>query len=109
MRESLFRIGHDSDWAQIANGPGGAVPILALKKDGRLVESDRELFSTTLGQPSRYSDWIAVGANPDGLITLAVDGTVSLWKDQGGWEQPGELLGPTHAPLWSLNVLTNSE
>ena len=95
------RIGDDSDWTQIA---ASYWDIVGIKKDGRLVESQRELFSGILGQPSRYSDWIAVDAQWDGLAALAADGTVSFWSvyDRTG----GALLGPTHRPLWSLNVLS---
>lgn len=101
-RHELIRIGHDSDWTQIAENYWD---IVGLKKDGRLVESQRELFSGILGQPSKYSDWIAVDTQWEGLAALSADGTVSFWSvyDREG----GRLLGPTHRPLWSLNVLTN--
>lgn len=100
-RHELIRIGQDSDWTQIAENYWD---IVGLKRDGRLVESERELFSRILGQPSKYSDWIAVDADWGGMAALASDGTVSYWSvyDRTG----GGLLGPTHRPLWSLNVLS---
>lgn len=99
-RHELIRIGHDSDWTQIAES---GWDIVGTKKDGRLVESERELFSGVLGQSSKYSDWIAVDADWHGLAALAADGTVSFWSVYG--RAGGDLLGATHRPLWSLNVL----
>lgn len=97
----LVRIGHESDWTQIASSDWD---IFGIKKDGRLVASEQELFSGILGQPSKYSDWIAVDAQWQGLAALADDGTVSYWSV---YDRGGGLLGPTHRPLWSLNVLTD--
>ncbi len=98
---AMHRVGQDSDWQQIAAGYG---PVAAIKK-GKLVENDRELFSATLGQPSRYSDWLAISAEHDSLLAVGADGTISCWFPRNA----GGLLGPTRRPLWSLNVLTDSE
>lgn len=97
----MHRIGNDSDWQQIAdNGL-----IVALKK-GKIVESNRELFSATLGQPSSDSDWLALAADWDRLFAIAADGTISAWYPRGS---TGGLLAPTRRPLWNMNVLTSSE
>lgn len=99
------RIGRDSDWAQIAASNWG---IVAIKKNGSLVESDRELFSGALGQPSKYSDWLAVDENWEGIVAIAADGTVSFWTGTSNDGESG-LLASTRRPLWSLNVLTDAK
>jgi hypothetical protein len=96
----FFRVGNDSDWAQIS---GGDPEIFAIKKDGQLIKNGTELFASTLGQPSRYRDWMAVSAEWDQTLALASDGTVSLW-----WFRRGYLFAPTHRPLWSLNIFSDS-
>jgi len=103
--ELLLRpVGDRADWFQIfASGHtfGG------IKKDGALVESETELFSAELGQPSRYSDWLAGNLDWDGLVALAADGTISAWRDTRHGKEV--LLAPTHQPLWSVNIFTGSK
>lgn len=99
---TMHRIGRDSDWQQIATGHEVPVGL----KNGKIVESNRELFSATLGQPSRSSDWLAVDADDDRLLALAADGTISCWYPR---EATGRLLGPTRRPVWSMNVLDDTK
>lgn len=100
----MQRIGHDSDWQQIATTPGPRVPVAI--KNGRLVESDTALFSATLGQPSRHSDWLAVDTDFDSLLAVAADGTISCWFPRGANQR---LLAPTRRPLWTMNVLDDNQ
>jgi alpha-tubulin suppressor-like RCC1 family protein len=100
----LVRIGQDSDWAQISGWISD--DVFAVKKDGRLVKNGTELFGSTLGQPSQYSDWLALTAEWEGTMALASDGTISLWMDTRSGSDL--LLAPTHRPLWSLNIFSNS-
>jgi hypothetical protein len=101
---SLRPIGNLPEWAQIFASRNSFVGI---RKDGALVESETQLFSGALGQPSRYSDWLAGNLDWDGLVTLAADGTVSNWQDTRHGKEV--LLAPTHRPLWSLNIFTGSQ
>ena len=89
----LHRIGRDSDWEQIAASDRGAI---AIKKNGELVESDTELFSATLGQPSKYSDWLAIEENQGRLAALAADGTLSFWLDYSYYRGAGYALAQPH-------------
>jgi hypothetical protein len=98
----MHRIGQDSNWQQIAKDIGVPVGI----KNGKIVESNRELFSATLGQPSRNSDWLAVNVDSDSLLAFAADGTISCWYPRGN---TGELLAPTRRPVWSMNVLGETQ
>ncbi len=88
------QVGSDSDWAQIASG------MVGLKKSGRLVQPGRVLFSS-LNQPSKYSNWLSVHWNWDGMAALAADGTISMWWERGFY---GGILGASRDPLWSLNI-----
>jgi len=102
-RGELIRIGQDSDWAQIS---GRYTDVFAVKKDGRLVKNGTELFGSTLGRRSQYSDWLALTEEWEGTMALASDGTISLWVDT---RSDSEILfAPTHRPLWSLNIFSNS-
>lgn len=101
--DELIQIGQDSDWAQISGRYGD---IFAVKKDGRLVKNGNELFGSTLGRPSQYSDWLALTAEWEGTMALASDGTISLWMDTRSGSDL--LFAPTHRPLWSFNIFSNS-
>ena len=99
----LAPIGDRSDWAAIS----GDYYFAAIRRDGTLVKSDTEMFSFTLGQPSRYSDWLSLDIGWNGLVALASDGTVSLWVDTRSREEL--LLAPSHRPLWNLNIFADSK
>ena len=99
----LSPIGHESDWIQIS----GEQYFAGIRRDGSLVKSDTDLFSFALGQPSKYSDWLTLENEWNGLLALASDGTISLWVDARSGEQ--FLLAPTHRPLWSLNIFAGSK
>jgi hypothetical protein len=77
-------------------------------------------------RPSRYADWIAIGAQPisqpqsdllegarnqvwldDVLVALAADGTLSAWQDPMQFLEP-KCLCPTRRPIWSFNILAES-
>jgi hypothetical protein len=100
----LVRIGHETDWVQLAGSSPG---LFAIKKDGRLVKNETEPFASVLNRPSQYSDWIAVSAHWDEMAALAADGTISLWKDTRRDE--GIHLAPTRRPLWNLNIFTDTK
>ena len=100
----LIQIGRDSDWAQVSGWLPGYV--FAVKKDGRLLKNGNELFGSTLGRPSQYSDWLALTAEWEGTMALASDGTLSLWMDTRSGSDL--LFAPTHRPLWSINIFSNS-
>jgi hypothetical protein len=98
----LSRIGKDSDWQQISGFP----PYVVAIKGGRLLKSGNSLFANTLGQPSGYSDWLAVELNGNELVALAADGTLNMWQFAPDGDS---VLAPTHRPFWSLNILTDSK
>jgi len=104
----FLRIGNDSDWVQVC---GNRPYLFGLKKDGRLIKSGTELFSSALGQPSKYADWIAIDALEwAGPAALASDGTICFWEDTRDWQATGDiLLARTRRPLWSLNIFTGSQ
>lgn len=100
-------IGDESDWEQVSGGwtwgPFG------LKKDGRLVKSDTELFSATLGRQSSYSDWVAIHAYWNVLVAVSADGTICEWRDENAWNEGWWFLAPTRRPLWSLNIFADTK
>ncbi len=98
------RLGTDTDWLQIS---GEWPNLYALKKDGRLLKDGTEPFSSFLGRPSKYSDWLAVDGGETETVALAADGTICEWVDLRGWGSDGSPLAPSRRPLWSLNVLAN--
>jgi hypothetical protein len=99
------RVGNASDWKQIV---GSKPNLFALKKDGRLVKDQNELFSSFLGRFSRNSDWLAAAAQWNQVVALAADGTICEWYDARGWGD-GQLLAPTRRPLWSINILKDAK
>lgn len=101
------RIGQDTDWADLA---GSSQSLVAIKNDGTLIQNDVDassiLWSGNVREPSKYSDWIAVGvAGWKQAAALAADGTVSVWGEPYGARR---LVGPTRKPLWSINILAQS-
>jgi alpha-tubulin suppressor-like RCC1 family protein len=104
-KPGLARIGADSDWVQISGYYWDLVAI----KGGRLLKNGTTLFANALGQPSKYSDWLATDVEGDQLAALAADGTVSMWRDTRGHWLTQFLLAPTHRPFWSLNIFSNSD
>ncbi|MDA1274525.1 MAG: hypothetical protein O2960_10820 [Verrucomicrobia bacterium] len=101
------RIGQDTDWADLA---GSSQSLVAIKNDGTLIQNDVDassiLWSGNVREPSKYSDWIAVGvAGWKQAAALAADGTLSVWGEPYGARR---LLGPTRKPLWSINILAQS-
>ena len=107
------RIGSDSDWADVA--VQGA-SLGAIKKDGTLVVQDniyawRVFWAENSQQPSKYSDWIAIGnAYWFGSVALAADGTLCWWANTSQWGGgTGSLLGPTRRPLWHLNIFAETK
>ena len=100
------QIGSRTNWSQIF-GEGDS--FVAITKSHSLIKNDIDLFSKTLGQPSRYSDWIAADVSWYGLLALASDGTMCFWQETRGGGANGPLLAPTHRPFWSLNLLTDSK
>jgi hypothetical protein len=100
---ALTRVGGRSDWARIS----GDYFFSAIRKDGSLVENETELFSSILRQPSKYSDWLAVDSGWNGLVAMASDGTVSLWRESRS--PRALLLASPHRPLWNLNIFTDSK
>jgi ABC-type transport system involved in multi-copper enzyme maturation permease subunit len=105
-RQQLTRIGARSDWAEIFSGEN---PFLAIRKDGSLVKSDSELFSSILGQPSRCSDWLAGDDSWSQSLALAADRTICVWQDIYSTEATGDILAPSRRPFWSLNILSESK
>ncbi|MHB8520890.1 MAG: ABC transporter permease [Limisphaerales bacterium] len=115
-----LQVGTDSDWADIANGSS----LLGLKRNGTILQSRgwgmALAFWGEVWQPSRYSDWVAVGASLwDAPVTLAADGTLCSWGDP--WQQTYEnlddhhrgfpglwLLGPSRKPVWSVNIFADA-
>jgi hypothetical protein len=100
-------VGNDSDWLQIC---GYRPDFFALKKDGRLLRNGTEWFSSLLGRPSQYSDWIAINTGHTELtqrIALAADGTLCSWVDERTWRSA--FFAPTRRPAWTLNILTDSK
>ncbi len=100
-RVEFMRIGDRSDWALIS---GSYSSVVAIRKDGSLVKNEMAWFSSTFGQPSRYSDWIAADMDWNGILALASDGTLSWWVDTR--YRPEFLLAPSHRPLWSENIFS---
>lgn len=103
-RDILARVGDRSDWTQVS---GDYSYFAALRKNGALVRNNSELFSSALAQPSKYSDWIALNFDWNGLVALASDGTITVWRDIR--TRNDFLLAATHRPLWSLNIFTDSK
>jgi hypothetical protein len=103
--DGFKRVSRRSDFVQIS---GDNQLFVAITKDGSLVRSDTELFAGSLGQPSRYSDWLTAN-RWFGLLALADDGTICFWDDLDIWGGGGLLLAPSRRPLWSLNILAASK
>jgi len=101
----LARFGGDSDWGQVVGFPPDFVAI----KGGRLLKNSTTLFANALGKPSKNSDWLAVGDYWNRLTALSADGTLSMWQDAGGVTQSHMLFAPTHRPLWTFNIFTDSK
>lgn len=97
--EQFVRLGHDSDWRQVSDN-------YAIK-GGRLVKNDSELFSGSLGRPSKYSDWIAIDLRWDAFTAFSADGTICQWRDQRFWDPENRLLSPTRRPVWSFNIFSS--
>ena len=58
-----------------------------------------KLFSSSLGRPSKYSDWIAVENSDEWYqrIALAADGTVCCWVDSRAFGRSQRIFRP-HPP-----------
>jgi hypothetical protein len=72
-----------------------------------LVKNDSELFSGSLGRPSKYSDWIAIDLRWDAFTAFSADGTICQWRDQRFWDPENRLLSPTRRPVWSFNIFSS--
>lgn len=100
------RIGKDSDWANVA---GSWNSLAAIKKDGTLFLNDVNpgpvFWRGHLRKPSKFSDWIAVETGAALDMALAADGTLSAWGEPFNTQR---LFGPTRKPLWSVNILAQS-
>jgi ABC-type transport system involved in multi-copper enzyme maturation permease subunit len=103
-------VGHDS-WSRINIFNN---VVVGLKLNGKLVETDISIpgfrFWGNGFLLSKYADWITVSTTSDWTIqALSSDGTLSCWDPLESQIHYKRLLGPTHRPLWSINIFAVSE
>jgi len=95
-----------ADWADFA---ADDFWLIGVKKNGRLFLGDTTdaWWTKSLRQPSKYSDWIAVGEGTwNQHASLAADGTLSVWGEPLGTPR---LFGPTRRPRFSLNIFADAK
>jgi ABC-type transport system involved in multi-copper enzyme maturation permease subunit len=100
----------DRAWRDIAQSP---LLFAAVDTSGVLIyveklELDLDRLKANAGEPSRFSDWIAVHADYSRITAFAADGTLSMWETARQSQGPGQMLGPSRRPLWTLNIFADS-
>jgi len=122
-----LQIGGETNWLALA-GWGGK--IVTLKRDGSLwlwnfqvdrklvldpKRLERELRKKIPAQLGTHSDWVAIGNAPDGMVSLAVDGSLWHWQfaDTSLYSIDGEpawltWLAPLRKPQMIGNIFSAS-
>jgi hypothetical protein len=119
------QIGHETNWLAVADGNNIAV---TLKADGTLWKwnfypSGNRYQAGYYGNPldlagtyattfSKHSDWVAIGEMVSGVVSLAADGSLYLWRFEppriyySGMEAP--LLQVSRRPVFLGNIFSQS-
>ena len=106
----VTRVGTKADWADIKSNWHS---LIALRKNGMIYHNGFQYGHLALWgsmwELSRHSDWIAVENYPwnNGDLSLAADGTLAAWGDPMSGSHG--LLGPSRAPLWTLNIFAGAK
>ena len=104
------QIGAESDWADVKTQWNS---LLALKKTGAVyhnyIYGRYPAWSGSLQKLSPHSDWIAIAYSDETTagVALAADGTLSAWENP--LRHSNHLLGPSHKPLWTLNIFAEAK
>jgi hypothetical protein len=116
------RIGTETNWLALTDNNGTTT---TLKSDGSLWKWDfsrpsyvnraepLNLFKISPNPFSIHSDWVAIGRMMDGIVTLAADGSLWLWRFDppiyyGGDNYPA-LLGVSRRPQFLGNVFDTAK
>lgn len=89
-----LQIGKDADWLALAGG--GNSKVVTLKDDGSLwlwnydhdmfgmprYDSEYQIQATKPVRLGSHSDWISIASAPNGIFSLAADGSVWFWPLQ---------------------------
>jgi hypothetical protein len=104
------RVGDKSDWAQLAKS---SLHTVALKSNGAF--SVMAMNSQTR-RPSKYDDWIGVGAQFQYTWALAKDGTLCCWEDnRDDWDLSTPILERrpflrlSRRPVIDYNILDSKD